>query len=193
MDFNRLYIKEVNSGPIPGVARRDSDVFAELYSNWVGRIYRYVYYLVKDKMTAEDLTQEIFLKAWKSLPSYRGNGVSFSTWLYRIAHNRVMDEFRASRKYQYQDFETLGMQVSHDILDPGQVSEEKELRQVLLETIATLPESQKQVIVLKFIEGLSNKEIEQVTGMRQGTIRITQMRALTLLKGKMGGEVSNGK
>jgi RNA polymerase sigma-70 factor (ECF subfamily) len=191
MDFDRLYIKEVNSGPIPGVARRDSDVFAELYSNWVGRIYRYVYYLVKDKMTAEDLTQEIFLKAWKSLASYRGNGVSFSTWLYRIAHNRVMDEFRASRKYQYQDFETLGTQVSHDVLDPGQVSEEKEFRKVLLETVATLPESQKQVIVLKFIEGLNNKEIEQVTGKSQGTIRITQMRALTLLKGKMGGEVSD--
>ena len=78
----------------------DFEAFGELYSIYLDRIYRYVFYQVKDKMTAEDLIEEIFIKAWKAIGSYRGKGLAFSSWLYRIAHNYLVDYFRKSTEAQ---------------------------------------------------------------------------------------------
>jgi RNA polymerase sigma-70 factor (ECF subfamily) len=193
MDVNRHYIEEVNRELVAKAVRGDYDAFGELYKKWVTGIYRYVYYMVKDKMTADDLTEEIFLKAWKSLASYRGQGQSFSAWLFRIAHNHVMDEFRSKSKFQCINLETAGMQISCAVMDPEQETERKMMRDSILEKVASLPEPLKQVIIFKFVEGLNNKEIEQVTGKSQGAIRISQMRALAMLREKMGEEVKHGR
>ena len=162
----------------------DFGAFGELYSVYLERIYRYVFYQVKDKMTAEDLTEDIFLKAWKAIKSYKGKGRSFSAWLYRIAHNHVIDYYRTRR----QDA-TLEKQILVDTSNPEQEAEDKLMRQELIELISCLPSQQRQVIILKFIEGLDNSEIAQIMRKRQGAIRVLQMRALSALRRRLSNEV----
>ena len=155
----------------------DFEAFGELYSIYLDRIYRYVFYQVKNKATAEDITEEVFIKAWKAIGSCKGKAQTLSSWLYRIAHNHVIDILRSRRKQLSIEMETVG-----EVSGPELEVEGKLERQELLEVIACLPQNQKQVIILKFIEGLDNHEIGQVMGKSQGAIRVSQMRALAALR-----------
>jgi len=155
----------------------DIEAFGELYSIYLDRIYRYVFYQVKDKMTAEDITEDVFIKAWKVIDSCKGRGETFSPWLYRIAHNQVIDILRSRRKQLLTEMETIDKVSGPELEVEGKLE-----RQELLGMIAYLPEAQRQVIILKFFEGLDNFEIGQVMGKKQGAIRILQMRALSTLR-----------
>ncbi len=168
---------------IKRAAGGDFEAFGELYSIYLDRIYRYVFYQIMDKMTAEDVTEEVFLKAWKAIGSCRDKEETFSSWLYRIAHNQVIDNLRSQRKHLSIDMESLA-----EVGGPELEAEEKLERQELLGTISDLPQNQKQVIILKFIEGLDNREIGRIMGKSQGAIRVLQMRALATLRQKLGEE-----
>jgi RNA polymerase sigma-70 factor (ECF subfamily) len=158
------------------------EAFGELYDIYLSRIYRYVFYQVKVKMLAEDLTEDIFLKAWKAIGKYRGDGPSFQTWLYRIANNHIVDYFRANREIAQLDPEiSINSYSFQDTGDPKDIAETNIMHKKILEQLSYLPFNQRQIIILKFIEGLENREIEQITGKKQGAIRILQMRALNTL------------
>ncbi len=159
----------------------DSEAFGELYMTYVEPIYRYVFYQVRDKMTAEDITEETFFKAWNSIHSCKGKEQTFSSWLYRIAHNSMIDVFRSRKKEL-----PLDTEMTAGIIDTKAELETTLEHRQLMEAIALLPENQKQVIVLKFIEGLDNREIEQIIRKSQGAIRILQMRALDTLRTNFG-------
>ena len=163
----------------------DFAAFGDLYSIYLDRIYRYVFYQVKDKMTAEDITEEVFLKAWKAMNSCKGKEGTFSSWLYRIAHNHTIDIFRSQCKVRTVEMETL-VELSH----PTAKLETELDHQEILNSIADLAPNQSQVIILKFIEGLDNLEIERIIGKSQGAIRVLQTRALANLREKLsnGGE-----
>ncbi len=165
-------------------ASGEVEAFGSLYSNHVERIYRYVFYQVRDKMTAEDITEDVFIKAWRAIGSCKGREDTFSSWLYRIAHNCTIDILR--RRQKQLAIETRAtIEVSHH-----QPEIETGLkRQELLEAIAYLPQNQKQVVTLKFIEDLDNQEIGQIMGKNQGAIRILQMRALASLRQRLSGEI----
>ncbi len=164
-------------------AAGDFESFGELYSIYLDRIYRYVFFQVKDKMTAEDITEEVFIKAWKAIDSCKGKGQTFSPWLYRIAHNHVIDTFRRTDKLLPIEVEAV------DTASGPELKIEKELeQQELLTMIASLPPNQRQVITLKFIEGLDTREIGQVMGKSQGAIRILQMRALAAIRQELSRE-----
>ena len=158
----------------------DFEAFGELYAMYLDRIYRYVFYQVKDKMTAEDLTEEIFMKAWRAIGSYKGKERTFSSWLYRIAHNHVIDNLRARRQNPSLDMETATRSS-----DPAREAERNLAEQEILLLISCLPPQQKEVIILKFIEGLDNRDIEEITGKSQGAIRAIQMRALATLRQRL--------
>ena len=133
-------------------------------------------------MTAEDITQQVFIKAMKSINTCKGRESTFSSWLYRIAYNQTMDTFRRVKPKM-----TVTIEIADDFEDPNP-SMETEIRQrELLEIIAELPENQRDIIILKFIEGLDNTEIGSIMGKSQGAIRILQMRALTALRHKLDG------
>ena len=162
----------------------DLEAFGELYGIYLDRIYRYVFYQIRDKMTAEDITEEVFVKAWKAIKSCQGKEKTFSSWLYRIAHNQVIDNLRSQRKcLSIEETESLA-----DVSNPELEAEGNWERQELLATLSCLPQSQKQVIILKFIEGLDNREIEQIMGKSEGAIRVLQMRALATLRQKLSSE-----
>ncbi len=174
LKVERLVVQAVNG---------KTDAFGELYIIFVEKIYRYIFYHVKSKTIAEDITGEVFLKAWRAISSCRGKENTFSSWLYRIAHNQVIDNLRSQRKYLSVDMESLA-----EVGGPELEAEEKLERQELLATISDLPQNQKQVIILKFIEGLDNREIGRIMGKNQGAIRVLQMRALATLRQKLGEE-----
>ena len=158
------------------------EAFGKLYSIYLDRIYRYAFYQVKDKMTAEDITEEVFVKAWKAIDSCKGKGHTFSAWIYRIAHNHIINTFRNMRKCVSMEMENLT-----ELSDPKLEVEMTLDRQELQAVLADLPQNQRQVVILKFIEGLDNREIGQIMKKSEGAIRILQMRALTTLRQKLGG------
>ncbi len=176
-DFSHSEIKEL----VRQAASGSFQAFGNLYSVYMDRIYRYVYYQVKDKMTAEDITEEVFVKAWKVIKSCHGKEDTFQAWLYRIAHNHLADCLRSNGHVT-----SLDKDYSIDFPDPHERIESGAEYQELLSAIAGLPETQRQVVVLKFIEGFDNSEISRILGKNEGAIRITQMRALDTLRKKLG-------
>ena len=163
-------------------AEGDVEAYGELYSIYLNRIYRYVFHQVRDKMIAEDITEEVFVKAWKAIDSCRGREKTFLPWLYRIAQNHVIDNLRRSKKQTSIEMETVGELGSPQLEVEGDLE-----RQELLGVIARLPQNQRQVIILKFIEGLDNPEIASIMGKSQGAIRVLQTRALARLRKYLGG------
>lgn len=165
---------------IERAAGGDVEAFGELYNIYLDRIYRYVFHQVKDRMTAEDITEEVFIKAWKAIDSCKGKEQTFLPWLYSIAHNHVIDVFRSKKKEMSLKAETVA-----EVCDYRLEVETKLEHQQLLDVIAHLPHNQRQVIILKFIEGLDNHEIGEVMHRNQGAIRVLQMRALATLRQKV--------
>jgi RNA polymerase sigma-70 factor (ECF subfamily) len=165
---------------VESAAAGNIESFGEIYSIYLDRIYRYAIYQVRDKATAEDLSEEIFWKAWRGLAKYRWDGHPFSAWLYRIAHNQIVDYFRTNRELKNIEVESLAGDT-----DPEQEVSRKQMERLLVSAVSSLPEQQRQVIILKFIEELDNREIEQIMGKKQGALRMLQMRALTTLRQKL--------
>lgn len=168
---------------VESAANGNFEAFGELYHIYLDRIYRYVFHQVNDKMTAEDITEEVFLKAWKAIRSCKGKSDTFSSWLYRIAHNHLINTIHSLQRCTSVENEKLT-----EISDPKLEIETGLERQELLKVITSLPQNQRQVIILKFIEGLDNREIGQVMDKSEGAIRVLQMRALTALRQKLEDE-----
>ena len=160
----------------------DCEAFGELYSIYLDRIYRYVFYQVRDKMTAEDITEEVFIKAWKALASCKGKERTFSSWLYRIARNQLIDSLRKRHGEL-----PLQPEMTNGLIDRSQTEKALE-QQEQLEALTYLPRNQRQVVILKFIEGFDNREISRIMSKSEGAIRVLQTRALATLRQRLGAE-----
>ena len=162
----------------------DADAFARLYDAYLARVYRYVYFRVSDKQVAEDIASDVFLRAWENLKRYRIGSSPFIAWLYRIAHNAVIDYHRKKKP------ETLLQAVAVENMAAADKMEDRlELKlesEQLRRSLHHLTDEQQQVIILKFIGGLSTQEIARQMGKRQGAVRALQMRALQTLANVLG-------
>ena len=158
----------------------DSEAFGELYDVYLEPIYRYVYHQLKERMTAEDITEEVFVKAWKSIKSCRGKEKTFKAWLYRIAHNQVVDYYR----YQKREAKIATPDVIDEADHVQRIEEASESKRLFAE-ISSLPRNQKQVVILRFIEGLEHEEVSKIMGKSQGAIRVLQVRALAKLRKRL--------
>jgi RNA polymerase sigma-70 factor (ECF subfamily) len=168
----------------------DADAFGELYMMHLDAIYRYVYYRVGDDDDAEDLTEQVFLQAWQALPGYEQRGYPFTSWLYRIAHNKVSDHHRARAAYkaplplgqlsggQLSGGDGVCQSRQQAALDRVISAEEAE---ALSAAIGQLGDDQQQVIILRFIEGLSHAEVADIMNKSPGACRVIQHRALAAL------------
>jgi len=159
----------------------DFESFSALYSCYLDAIYRYIYYRTGNAQDAEDITEGVFLKAWEALPHYKQMGCSFIQWLYRIAHNNIVDYHRHLKVADHEPLEPDAILVDmeqKDALD-GVISSEEAAS--LAGAIATLPEEYQQFITLRFIEGMSHAEIALITGKSEVACRGMQHRALTSL------------
>jgi RNA polymerase sigma-70 factor, ECF subfamily len=159
----------------------DFDSFAALYSRHLETIYRYIYYRTGDSHDAEDLTEQVFLKAWEAMSRYKPVGSCFCSWLYRISHNIVVDHHRRKKRVSYEELEGDNLPpdgAEWSLLDTMISAEESA---TLAAAIVRLPEDQQQVLLLRFIEGLGHAEIAQILNKSEVACRGIQYRALTAL------------
>jgi RNA polymerase sigma-70 factor (ECF subfamily) len=162
----------------------DRNAYSALYERYVEKIYRYVYYKVGDQREAEDLTSQTFLKAWDAIADYEWRNYPFGAWLFRIAHNLVVDYHRARRESLQLDDATpqLELQASRDEIRPERVLAQFLAEGRVRQAIDRLTDEQQQVLALRFYEGLSTGEVAELMGKRRGAIRGLQFRALSALR-----------
>jgi len=162
-------------------AQGDQEAFGVLYERYVGRIYSYIYYRTGNQHDAEDLTARVFFRAMRHVENYTDRGLPLSAWLYRIAHNLVANWHRDnSRKKEIPLDEIILVRHSGDL--PEKVLIENEEKENLLNVIHRLPSDRQQLIILKFVEHLSNAEIGQVMGRSEGAVKSLYHRTLLTLR-----------
>jgi len=163
----------------------DAHAFAHLYRAYLDRIYRYVYYRVGSIQEAEDLTEAVFMNAWKAIGGYQQKGRPFQAWLYRIASNAIVDNHRARR---WIDPSTPSEELpTGEEASPEVAVLASEDTEALRSGIRSLPEEAQQVIVLRFIEGFSHAQVADILGKTEGACRVIQHRALSALREHLNG------
>jgi RNA polymerase sigma-70 factor (ECF subfamily) len=162
----------------------DQDAFGNLYQNHMDAIYRYIFFRVGDTNDAEDLTEQTFLRAWESLPGYRPGEHPFSSWLYRIAHNLVVDHHRRRRPTAEIDSIEQNSNLENQAGAFNHLTQAEDTI-VLAQAIRQLPDEQQQVIILRFIEGLSHNEVAHILNKSDGACRMIQARALAALNDQL--------
>lgn len=174
-------MRQQDEGQLIQRARQgDLTALSELYNLHVDRIYKYVWYRTGDDQTAEDITAEVFLRAIEGLASYTDQGAPFIAWLYRIAHARIIDLWRGAKRRQTAPLDDPLLQ---DVLVETDEAIEIDFLQhrSLGAALRQLTDDQQNVIILKFVEGLSNAEIAQVLEKTEGAVKALQRRALATL------------
>jgi RNA polymerase sigma-70 factor (ECF subfamily) len=157
----------------------DPEAFGRLYDMHVNRVYRHVYYRVGNKADAEDLTQQVFLKAWQAIGRYKKTATPFLAWLMTISHNLVIDFYRTRKSESYLDMDFA----AHDSASgPERAVEASFEQQRLRRTILRLHGDEQQVVMLRFIEGFEFREIASLLGKKEGNIRVILHRALVKLR-----------
>lgn len=163
----------------------DADAFGDLYEQHLDAIYRYVFYRVGDVSEAEDLTETVFLKAWEALNNYRLRDIPFSAWLYRIAHNAVVDRYRAHKDTVPLDSQ---LAVSDDADGPEERFDSHENITALTRALSQLSADYQHVLTLRFVSGLSHAETARVLGRSEEAVRVLQHRALNALRQRLKQE-----
>jgi RNA polymerase sigma-70 factor (ECF subfamily) len=157
----------------------NAEAFGQLYDAYMERIYRFIYFRVEDQQTAEDLTSQVFLRAWNNLDRFRLGRTPYLAWLYTIAHNAVIDHYRTRKVTTALEDVRLSQPDYAEVVE-NHIDFAVEMKSIK-SAMQTLTDDQQQVLTLKFIEGLSNDEIARHLGKREGAVRALQMRGLRAL------------
>ncbi len=168
-------------------AKADTEAFGELYERYVGRIYNYLYYRTGNAHDAEDLTARVFQRALTGLERYTSRGLPFSAWLYRIAHNLVANWHRDQGRRQHLPLHAIGARDLRGLSAeaPEALAETQQERDWLMRAIRRLPEERQQLLVLKFVEQLSNAEIGVVLSRSEGAVKSLYHRTLLALRDEL--------
>ncbi len=164
----------------------DQQAFTQLYEEHFDRIYRYVTLRIGDKTEAEDMTQQVFLNALRSISSFKWKGIPFAAWLFRIAHNQVVDYLRKKKKQ-------VATLLDDESVDSGDdnpqltVERNLDIEQVLLAT-TRLTEAQREVISLRFASELPIAEVAKIMGKSEGAIKALQHSAIVALRKTLSAE-----
>jgi len=163
--------------------KRDSAAFATLYDKYVGRIYGYAYYLVHNRKDAEDITQEVFIKAWKAIDRYKDIGAPFVAWLTAIAHNLAVNHnrYQAGKKHNIPLGETEVPSTAVET-NPEAMAEANLNKSYVRKAILKLKGEKQKVIMMRCIEGFSYREIAHLLNKSEGSVRVIQYRALSDLR-----------
>ena len=168
----------------------DKDAVAQLFEANFDKIYKYIAFKVGNRADAEDLTQQTFLLALKSISSYRWHDVPFAAWLFRIAHNQMVDHFRKESKSKRVAMDEANMPST---LDPAALAEQEMTMSELMEACKQLTEAQQEVIHLRFISELSIAETAQVMNKSEGAVKVLQHDAVAKLRSIVSKEESTEK
>ena len=190
-------MQEESDSALIARAKEDPEAFSLLYERYVGNIYSYIYYRTGNHQDAEDLTARTFFRALKHIGRYRDRGAPFSAYLYRIAHNLVANWHRDTKRRQVLPFDEL-IAASGRREEPPAVAEDKEVQDRLLEAVRCLPPDRQHLLILKYVEQMSNAEIARVMGRTEGAVKSLYHRTLISLREEfsldlLGGDVEEGE
>jgi RNA polymerase sigma-70 factor (ECF subfamily) len=158
--------------------KHDQEAFAQLYEEYFDRIYRYITLKIGDAVEAEDLTQQVFLNSLRSISSFKWRGRPFSAWLYRIAHNQVVDYLRKKKRTDVPLEENLASGG-----DNPQLAAERKLDiEGVLSATRQLTDAQREVISLRFTSELSIAQVAEVMGKSQGAVKALQHSGIVALR-----------
>ncbi len=166
----------------------EAAAFGDLYERYLMPIYRYMFYRVNDVAEAEDLTEQVFLKAWEALGHYQLRNVPFSAWLYRIAHNTVADRYRTRKTTLPLDGQLLLRDMTSG---PEDRLDWRETIETVAQALSQLTPIHQQVLTLRFISGLSHAETAQVLERSEEAVRVLQHRALAALRDLLDKSVNS--
>ena len=161
----------------------DQAAIAEVYDRYSQRIYNYLYHRLGNANVAEDLTATVFVRMLEAIRTSKAWRTSFSGWLYRIAHNLVVDYFRSGRQDKQVELDDWSIESDEH---PDEEAERSLAGQKLRQAIGLLTDEQRLVITLKFLEGMSNAEVAVLVGKSEGAIKSLQFRGLAALRRLIG-------
>ncbi|HWW15100.1 MAG TPA: sigma-70 family RNA polymerase sigma factor [Candidatus Dormibacteraeota bacterium] len=175
--------KEADERLLIEAAQKDPARFAELYESNFERVYAYVVRRVGDRAEAEDLTSEVFHHALANLKRFEWRGIPFAAWLFRIAANLISDRWQRQSREDVAD----GPEQIESAAAKSVEFEEVERRATLFRLVDALPVEQRRVVVLRFVEQKSIKEVAREIRKTEGAVKQLQFRALTSLRTRMEG------
>ena len=156
----------------------DVNAFSLVYDYYIDRIYRFIYFKAPAS-EAEDLTEEVFLKVMQKKDTFDPQKSAFSTWIYTIARNTVVDFLRSNKPVlELHEYVADTKESSHTAYKAEKSLQEENLKKAL----ATLPKNKQDIVILRFIDELSYEEIAEILGKSAGSVRITMMRTLRDLR-----------
>jgi RNA polymerase sigma-70 factor (ECF subfamily) len=165
-------------------ARGEEEAAAELFDHYYPRVYRYALAKLGTEQDAQDVASEAFAKVLRELDRFRWKGAGFEAWLFRIASNLVVDQYRHSgREVARQDVSEMNQET--ETMTPETVFAQRELRGELDRVLAELSSDQREVLLLRFAGGLDTQEVGKVMGRNANAVRQLQFRALDALRARM--------
>lgn len=165
-------------------AQADRAAFGALYRRYLDRVYGYCFYLLGDHHDAEDVTERTFLSALDAIDRFRDDGASFRAWLFRIAHNELVNALRTRSRRRTEPLEGAAEPSSGD--DPAAAASSADEARRVHRALGRLSDDRRQVVVLRFVDGLSAREIGAVLQRSEGAVRVLQHRALRELAAILG-------
>src|SRR4030066_2323222 len=159
----------------------DHEAFGKLYEEYVERIFNYVYYRTGNQHDAEDLTARVFFRAMGRIPQYQDRGLPVSAWLYRIAHNLVANWHRDRGRRPEISLDEGFTGIPHSE-HPEITLLHLEEQDHLLQIIRDLPPERQPLIILTFVDHMSNSEIGQIMGRPEGAVQCLYHRTLLPLR-----------
>jgi RNA polymerase sigma-70 factor (ECF subfamily) len=167
-------------------ARADRAAFATLYRRYVDRVYGYAFYQLGDHHDAEDATERTFMAALRGIADFEDRGSTFRAWLFRIAHNTVANAHRSRSRRRTDSLPDSFERAAPDADPASLVALADELREVRL-AIGQMPDDRRQVILLRFVDGLSTAEVAEVLDRSPGAVRVLLHRSLRDLAARLHG------
>jgi RNA polymerase sigma-70 factor (ECF subfamily) len=166
-------------------AQADRAAFAILYRRHVDRVYGYAFYLLGDHHDAEDATERTFVAALSAVDRFRDEGSTFRAWLFRIAHNEIANALRRRARRRAEPLETVPEPIGPEADPEALVGRADEIRRVR-SALNVLPEDRRQVVLLRFVDELSAREIGAIVGRSEGAVRVLLHRSLRELATILG-------
>lgn len=167
-------------------AQRDRRAFEVLYRRYVDRVYAHAFYALGDHHDAEDATERTFLDAMRGIGAYRDTGAGFRAWLFRVAHNTVSNAMRSRRRRRTEPIPD-GWDRPAPNADPATLVARAEEGRRVLRAVRELPLDRRQVVLLRFVDGLTAAEIGVVLDRSPGAVRVLLHRALRDLAERLEG------
>jgi RNA polymerase sigma-70 factor (ECF subfamily) len=164
----------------------DAEAFAALYDRYLERVYRHMYYRIGHRGNAEDLTQQLFLQAWRAIGRYRRTGAPFVAWLFTIGHNLALNFYRGHRETAPLD---LDVEARARWSDPEAEALARYDRAAVRRAILRLRPDQQQVVLMRFVEDLDYPAVAAALGKTEGNVRVIQHRALGELRRMLAHDV----